>query len=331
MRPWRRAPAAVPGFPQITALAVTGESHVTASPDGPVRPAQQAGRLQRLARRARSPYILAHPAGGIPSPDWLHTALKRLDAAPDLACVSAGGGSTELRPTLSLDVGAMLARRTALLDSGGLAPRLQGQGDGLDLAWRLWAMGQRVVSLPGETGIGPVSPVCCTCSLYQAAWSWVQILVRNCEEEVLGSTVSSVLLRLLAAAGEAADRTAVLQAWPMVEKAPPAAIPAIQDITVLRRGSAAWHEPWYRVSRDAGELLVALHDITHLLPLAFEERKKVQARRRVGDAQIEVQLGRPPLEIIEAQMADLVRSLLRAALPGTPHRETGTVEGEWES
>lgn len=318
MKPWLRAPAGLPGFPRITAMAIAA-GPTTGAQNGPTRtapvhPALQAGHLQQLARRARSPYILVHPAGAVPSPDWLGAALELMEAAPDLAAISGGApeGGQGPHPTLCLDAGAMLARRSALLHSGGLARTLQGQGDGLDLAWRLWAMGRRVVSLPVGAGAGPIRPAGGSCSVYQAHWSWLQILVRNCEEEVLGRAFSATLLRLMAAAGEAAERTAIPCRQAQGAAAPAAVGAAIQHVTALRRDPAASHEPWHRVSRGVGEMLVAIHDATLLLPTAFDQRKQVQALRRVPDAEIEAQIGRPPLEVVEEQMAALGRAALQA-------------------
>ena len=325
MRPWLRAPATMPGFSRITAMAVTGDG-----PDRPgtvqVHPAMQARHLQHLAQRARSPFVLVHPAGTTPSPDWLGAALELLEAEPALAAVSAG---SESLPTLCLDAGAMLARRTALLGSGGLAPELQGVGDGLDLAWRLWAMGQRVTGLPGESRAELLPPALRPCSVYQAYWSWLQILVRNCEQEVLGQALSAALLRLLAAAGEAADQTAVLcgEGCPAAAPAPPAAGSAIQDVTYLRRDPAAGREPRYRVGRGVGEMLVTVHDVTLSLPRAFDERKQIQALRLVSDAEIEAQLGRPPLEIVQEQMAALSRSALQAEMAAAGGEKTGERNG----
>ncbi|NLF10409.1 MAG: hypothetical protein GX597_01330 [Anaerolineaceae bacterium] len=320
MKPWLRAPASLPGFPRITAMAVA-EGPATGAQNGrprtaPVHPALQAGHLQQLARRARSPFILVHPTGAVPHSDWLGAALELMEGAPDLAAISGGAmeGGQRPRPTLCLDAGAMLARRSALVHSGGLARTLQGQGDGLDLAWRLWAMGQRVVSLPVGAGPGPFRPAGDSCSVYQAHWSWLQILVRNCEEEVLGRAFSSTLLRLMAAAGEAAEQTAVpcREGQRAADPAAPGA--AIQHVTALRRDPAASREPRYRVSRGAGEMLVAVHDATLLLPSAFDQRKQVQALRRVPDAEIEARIGRPPLEVVEEQMAALGRAALQAEM-----------------
>jgi len=324
MKPWLRAPASLPGFPRITAMAVA-EGPTTGAQNGrprtaPVHPALRAGHLQQLARRARSPYILVHPAGAVPSPDWLGAALELMEGAQDIAAISGGApeGGQGPRPTLCLDAGAMLARRSALLHSGGLARTLQGQGDGLDLAWRLWAMGQRVVSLPVEAGAGPIRPAGGSCSVYQAHWSWLQILVRNCEEEVLGRTFSATLLRLMAAAGEAAEQTAIpcREGQRSAAPAPASSGAAIQHVTALRRDPTASHEPCYRVSRGVGEMLVAVHDATLLLPTAFDQRKQVQALRRVPDAEIEAQIGRPPVEVVEEQMAALGRAALQAESAG---------------
>ena len=108
MRSWLRAPATLPGYPQITALALPDRDAAAGTPG----PAQQARQLQHLARRARSPYVLVHPAAVAPPPGWLSAALELLDATPALACVSAGGDGREPRPTLCLEPGAMLARRS---------------------------------------------------------------------------------------------------------------------------------------------------------------------------------------------------------------------------
>jgi len=293
----------------------------------PIHRALRAGHLQQLARRARSPYILVHPAAAVPSPDWLGAALELMEAAPDLAAISPGAPEEGQGPcsTLCLDAGAMLARRSALLHSGGLARSLQGQGDGLDLAWRLWALGQRVVSLPVETGARPILPAGGSCSVYQAYWSWLQILVRNCEEQVLGKAFSETLLRLMAAAGEAAEQTAI----PCREgQRPPAQAPAvssaaIQHVTALRYDPTSFLEPCYRVSRGVGEMLVAIHDATLLLPMAFDQRKQVQALRRVPDAEIAAQIGRPPLEVVEEQMGALGHAALQAEMAG-PERADGS-------
>ncbi len=289
MRSWLPVPPTLPGFPAITALASAPED----------KPAAHARRGQRLARRARSPYVLLHRAGARPAGAWLGAPQELLAATPVLAAVSPATAGNDPAPSLSLNPGAVLLRRTALLGSGGLAPRLAGPPAGLDLAWRLWAMGHRVADLSGN---GAVAAVQQPCSAYEATWSWLQILVRNCEAESLARALSAAVLRLMAAAGEAAERAAVVQAWPAV---PPAASASIQNVPTLRHDPGALAEPFHRTGRDVGEMLVILHDVTQLLPLLFRERKKVQAARRVSDTEIGSLLGRPPLAIVEEQLVPL--------------------------
>ena len=120
----------------------------------------------------------------------------------------------------------------------------------------------------------------------------------------------------MAAAGEAAERTAIPCRQGQGAAAPAAVGAAIQHVTALRRDPTASHEPWHRVSRGVGEMLVAIHDATLLLPTAFDQRKQVQALRRVPDAEIEAQIGHPPLEVVEEHMAALGRAALQAETTG---------------
>jgi hypothetical protein len=289
-------PPALEEFAVITAVTGLGTLPSEKTGAGESRHAK----IQRAARLARTPYLLAWEAEANPPDEWIETAVDYLDANPDWACVSDGVAMLRPRPALELNPTRMLARRSALLTSSGLYPELQGVGDGIDLAWRLWAAGSAVGCL--STGVAPCRVVASTYLIHR---NWLWVLIRNSMEEAWGLAVSRVLLQIMASIRQSVEEENSLTYGPESRESEPA--DPIRHVARLADHETDLKAPFHLASRDIGETLTVLHDMIYLLPRILRERGPLQKLRRRSDADIATEIGEEPVRIVERYFTSLRR------------------------
>jgi hypothetical protein len=261
--------------------------------------AELARSLQQRARRATSPYLLVWEGGTLPPGEWIGTAEDLFITQPDLACITAGGGAVRPEPAVNLNPSRMIVRRDVLLESGGLLAQYRGVGDGVDLAWRLWAMGYRVVDL--STGKAPLASTGCD-SIYLLHRNWLWTLIRNCDEETWSVILSRRLLQMMAWTGK------LVQGADVVFPAQPPALAShsyIEEMHYLVDRAADLAGPIYQAGWEVGEMLTVFHDMMLWLPLALKERQVVQALRRYSDRAISQLLGMDLVQAVEQHFTAL--------------------------
>ncbi len=240
-------------------------------------------------------------------PDWLSRLVEQYDPAERVACVGAlildwegkhvdfadgivnhygfGDQPGLGRPLEDVDVrdgrelpfacaGSMLIDRKLFLAVGGFDPRFFAYFEDVDLGWRIWLAGHRVRLAAGARvyhrhhGTSGSLPDYQRTLLYER--NALRTLIKNLEERNLGPVLSGALLLLLERARLAtgSDRS------------------EFQLGVQTRRTSEM-------VDRHALAPLHAVSDLVGELDELMEERRRVQALRRVPDAEIFARFGHP--------------------------------------
>lgn len=251
-------------------------------------------------------------------PDWLARGLAALDEAECVACrlldwegtrldfhrgslqylgfalqedtgkllrdLTSGGGEI-LFPC----GGAMFIRREVFQAVGGFDPDFFAVFEDVDLGWRLWLAGYRVISAPEAVvyhrGHG---------TFREHAPARLRYLMhRNALATILKNYEDGLVRKIFPAAVYTAIRRAVRLSG----------IP--KESFYLWRSDAAPPSPPPEAREDAWIHLVALDDILEQLPRWLEKRSAVQALRRRSDAEI-LRLFRDPLRPI-VEDADYIR------------------------
>ena len=313
-------------------------------------------------REARGEYIAlldndAHVEAG-----WLRTLVEAVQAEPEVVCASSrlmnlagdrvefGGSSinfygygyqegydrgnvaayTGTHPTIFPCIGAALIRRDVYLEAGGLDEDYFIYYEDVDLGWRLWVLGYKVVyvgaavALHKHHGTQHQMPDASRRVLLErnAMLTWI----KNYDEEHLARVWPAGLLlaierlylmtgldphtyRLGARAPEVIPPRRMLKGerWLRVLHDEGPAEFYRRAISLVRRQlgktDPAYPPPqrytlpgakpgYEQVSRMALSHLVALHDVIELLPRTLEKRAKIQAARRRSDAEIFALFGR---------------------------------------
>lgn len=315
------------------------------------------------ARAATTDYLAFLNNDAHVYPDWLSKLVEAMQSDPDVACVGSrmmnitgervefGGSSINFygygyqegydranvdaylstHPTIFACGGAFLIRRDVYTDSGGLDEDYFIYYEDVDLGWRLWVMGYKVlyvgsaVVLHKHHGAKHQMPDASRRALFER--NAMLTLIKNYDDQNLARVWPAAWLlaikRLHLMSG--VDAATYRIGYPAPKLAtPPKPIKGARWVKLLREeGPAEFFrralslvrrklgksdpvypppdrhtlpgvEPGYeQVSRMALSHLVALNDVVDLLPRVWEKRAKVQAARRRRDEDIFALFGRP--------------------------------------
>jgi GT2 family glycosyltransferase len=213
-------------------------------------------------------------------------------------------GPGEGDPLLFACGGAMLIRRDVFHEAGGFDPSFFIYFEDVDLGWRLWTMGHRVVFAPGsrvyhkEGGTTGAKRAASHRRYLLFETNTLAAVVKNYEDANLARILPAALLlewkRALLAAGAAIDpahyRLGGTRRDPAIEERGEAALPPMSVAHLLAFGRLA--ERW---------------------PALWAERARIQARRRRADRDILPLFGRPfQPQFAGAGYADAVRRIAAA-------------------
>ncbi len=282
----------------------------------------------------------------LPSPDWIEGLFAGLDAGgPDAVCAASHirsgdgtqveyeGGSANLfgvgrprpiwgwldapekagegSPVLFASGGAMLIQRRAFLDAGGFDAAFFAYFEDVDLGWRLWLLGHKVVYAPHAVvrHIGGATGSRSGAHRRYTLWECNSLatILKNYESDNMERILSSALMLLY--------KRALLSAGDTIQ-------PAEYALTAPRDTNTANIE---RVPKVSIAHLAAINRFNANLPHFMAERKKMQATRCRSDAEILSMLGRPwepqfageEYAAASRQIADTMRLL---DLPGAEQR-----------
>ncbi len=296
-------------------------------------------------------------------PDWLAQLVRAAQSDPDVVCVGSrlmditgrrvefGGSSINFygygyqegydranvaayngtHPAIFACGGGFLIRRDVFLDSGGLDEDYFAYYEDVDLGWRLWVLGYKVlyagsaVVLHTHHGAGRQVPDASRRALYER--NAMLTMIKNYDDANLARIWPAALLlaikRLYLMTGLDDRSYRIGTAAPEIAPVPHASLAArawrrLREegfLEVSRRGVSTIRralgltdpaypprhrktlpglEPGYeQVSRLALAHLVAANDVIDLLPRVFEKRAKVQAARRRSDAEVFRLFSRP--------------------------------------
>jgi GT2 family glycosyltransferase len=174
--------------------------------------------------------------------------------------------------------GAMLIHRRTFLDVGGFDPHFFAYFEDVDLGWRLWVLGHKVVYAPNAVvrHVGGATGSRVGAHRRYALWECNSLAV------ILKNYESGNMERILAAALLLLYKRALLSAGGAYS-------PADYALTGPRDTNEANVEQLPKVSVAH---LAAIDRFNSLLPRFMEERRRIQGRRLRSDAEILPLLGR---------------------------------------
>ncbi len=174
---------------------------------------------------------------------------------------------TEQKDLLFACGGAMIARRDVFLDVGGFDEDYFAFFEDVDLGWRLWVLGYRVVFAPRSICFHKHHGTAARFPDYQLRVLYernaIYSIVKNYDERLLNQVLPAALLLV-------AQRAAEIQGINEREYEPGA--PSPRD--------------WDRVPRLTTSHLVAMQQVIRHMPRLQEKRQRIQARRRRPDEEI---------------------------------------------
>lgn len=217
---------------------------------------------------------------------------------------------TSYRETLFPCSGAMLIQKEAFLDAGGFDEDLFWHYVDVDLGWRLWVLGYRVIYSPDAVCYHVHGGT----SSAQASHKKSHLLERNGILTAVKNLEEENLLRVL-------PTSLLLQAHRGT----------MGGEIRRRRYAAGSEEPLgegERLEVASAVPLVALHSIAEALPLFLRKRKEIHARRRRTDSEIISRFGeswsRPASDDLGGRYRALQRELFRIFDVGKAARVDGT-------
>ncbi|MEX1019991.1 MAG: glycosyltransferase family 2 protein [Litorilinea sp.] len=191
-----------------------------------------------------------------------------------------GDGNTPA-PTLFACGGAMLVRRDLFVETGGFDADHFAFYEDVDLGWRLWLMGYRVLSVPQAITYHRLHATTGTLTPFR---KWVlfernalMTVIKNYDDANLATVLPGALMLLIARC----IRLLRVDGWQAAD----------YDIRAPR--TADDPELTEAVSRSGLAVLVAANEVVENLPRLLEKRRALQARRRRPDAEIFARFGQP--------------------------------------
>lgn len=271
-----------------------------------------AGACNRGAAEASGEYVAFLNDDAVAEPGWIHALLKGLFAGGEGAVCAAShirtgdgkgteytGASANLfgvgrprsvwgwsdapqppgegSPLLFASGGAMLIHRRTFLDVGGFDPEYFAYFEDVDLGWRLWVLGHRVVYAPGAIARHKGGAT----GLRSGAHRRYTLWEANSLATVLKNYEGGNVERFLTAALLLLYRRALLSAGNSFD---------LEEYKVSGRADTnkANTETWPKVSVAH---LAAIERFSSRLPHFMAERRRIQERRRRSDAEILPLLG----------------------------------------
>lgn len=274
-----------------------------------------------IAQRSDNNYIVLAGRDTVldalePMIDWLESD-RRLAAVT----VTPNSVSSAQQLTLAPDPNLTVLRCKALLEADGLDVNYGGWGESLDLGWRWWLMGytigrltpaEKLSSRPSDAN-SAIHLLHLTADQRYALMhrNWLWTIIKNRQESYFGQEISLALLDMLAAAYRQAHPEIVeLPVQPAL--APPAWkerllswLDPLRAAPRLRFSPDDPRLPLARVPRRLVTALVTANDIIEAMPILIQVRRKVQARRKRSDDEIEQQLGLQLPALIRRSLTDL--------------------------
>lgn len=211
--------------------------------------------------------------------------------SPDLP----GKGS----PILFASGGAMLIHRQTYLDVGGFDPSFFAYFEDVDLGWRLWLLGYKVVYAPGSVvrHIGGATGTKFGAHKRYALWECnsLAVIAKNYEsgnmEKILSAALLLLYKRTLFSSGSAFKR----------------------EEYRLTAGRDTNETNVERLPKVSVAHLAAIDRFNRLLPHFMEERRIIQSRRVRADSEILPLLGRAyEPQFAGSEYAEVVRQLAAA-------------------
>ncbi|MDQ3931048.1 MAG: glycosyltransferase family 2 protein [Chloroflexota bacterium] len=272
-----------------------------------------AAACNRGAADSNGDYVAFLNDDALADPQWLNQMFEALDdAEPSTVCVASrivsrdgteiefNGASSNLfgvgrprsvwgwpdapqppgkgSPLLFASGGAMLIHRRTFLDVGGFDPSFFAYFEDVDLGWRLWVLGHRVVYAPDAVvrhiggATGTRQPAHRRYTLWEC--NSLATVLKNYESGNMERLLSGALLllykRALLAAGDAIDRKDYELGGPKDNN--PANVERLPRVSVAH--------------------LAAIDRFNSLLPRLMEERRRIQAARVRPDREILPLMGR---------------------------------------
>jgi len=300
----------------------------------------------RGAAEASGEFVAFLNDDAVPAPDWIEGLFEGLDAGgPDAVCAASHirtkdgaeveyeGGSANVfgvgrprpawgwldapekpaegSPVLFASGGAMLVQRRAFLDAGGFDAAFFAYFEDVDLGWRLWLLGHKVVYAPHAVvrHIGGATGSRSGAHSRYTLWECNSLatILKNYESDNMERLLSGALLLLY--------KRALLSAGD--------AIPTKEYALTAPRDTNTTNVE--RVPKVSVAHLAAINRFNANLPHFMAERKKIQAARRRSDAEILSMLGRPwepqfAGEEYAAASRQIVDALRLLDLPGAGQR-----------
>lgn len=242
-------------------------------------------------------------------PAIVSTMLEIAADATDTAAVTltADGPATESQPVLAPDFRAALLSRSALVAADGVDVHLLGWGDHLDLGWRWWRLGYRVLALPTAEALPPrVSSHTHDGESFGIGWrNWLRLLVKLGDEHHWATQLSCELQHLLNTAYT--ENAALIETHPPPPPTPETFWQKLRRL--LRRPDPPAglfiapndpSVPLATVPRPMLTALVTAHDLVEAMPFLLEQRQVALEQVERSQTEIARLLGRDPLEITRA-------------------------------
>lgn len=176
--------------------------------------------------------------------------------------------------------GAMLIRRDVFLELGGFDEDYFIYFEDMDLGWRLWLAGYKVVLAPKAIVYHRLHA---TMDAFSGFRKWVLFernalvtLIKNYDDDNLAKVLPGALMLMIARA----TRFMRANQWPM------------ETYSIHNRTDVGLSEP---VSRAGLAVLVAANEVIENLPHIMQKRRTVQAKRKRPDAEVFAHFGQPLL------------------------------------
>lgn len=180
---------------------------------------------------------------------------------------------TEIAPILFACGGAMIIERQLFLEVGGFDEDYFIYFEDVDLCWRLWILGYKIVFAPealvNHRHHGTMSSFADYRKQVLYKRNSLYTVIKNYSDENLGRILPAVLLGTINGLTEQMVRTGRLAPEEFYIKS---THPSVATPLPLERFEAS--------------TIVAIRDVVHQLPRIMEKRRFVQARRRRTDAEI---------------------------------------------